>query len=100
MIDRAKEMNVGEHSSEESRRAECDAASLCACCSLCLSAFRLIGRLLTAVFFFQEEAAIRDSSVTGVQTCALPISSKAYGVVVNPNKSEKVTFAEEDRVIV
>src|SRR5260370_33998109 len=26
------------------------------------------------VFFFQEEDGIRDSSVTGVQTCALPIS--------------------------
>src|SRR5260370_38178240 len=25
-------------------------------------------------FFFQEEDGIRDSSVTGVQTCALPIS--------------------------
>src|SRR5260370_28418241 len=24
-------------------------------------------------FFFQEEEGIRDSSVTGVQTCALPI---------------------------
>src|SRR5260370_32044825 len=29
------------------------------------------GRL---VFFFQAEDGIRDSSVTGVQTCALPIS--------------------------
>src|SRR5260370_32457175 len=27
------------------------------------------------VFFFQAEDGIRDSSVTGVQTCALPISS-------------------------
>src|SRR5260370_490690 len=27
-----------------------------------------------AVFFFQAEDGIRDSSVTGVQTCALPIS--------------------------
>src|SRR5260370_41392733 len=26
-------------------------------------------------FFFQAEDGIRDSSVTGVQTCALPISS-------------------------
>src|SRR5207237_7118665 len=26
-----------------------------------------------AVFFFQAEDGIRDSSVTGVQTCALPI---------------------------
>src|SRR5207237_6878024 len=28
-------------------------------------------------FFFQAEDGIRDSSVTGVQTCALPISSRA-----------------------
>src|SRR5260370_29993320 len=30
---------------------------------------------LVAFFFFQAEDGIRDSSVTGVQTCALPISS-------------------------
>src|SRR5690348_18123226 len=30
-------------------------------------------------FFFQAEDGIRDGRVTGVQTCALPISSKAYG---------------------
>src|SRR2546426_8633372 len=28
-------------------------------------------------FFFQEEAGIRDYKVTGVQTCALPISRLA-----------------------
>src|SRR5436189_1576947 len=28
-------------------------------------------------FFFQEEDGIRDTSVTGVQTCALPISRAA-----------------------
>ena len=27
-------------------------------------------------FFFQAEDGIRDSPVTGVQTCALPISGK------------------------
>src|SRR5258706_6055062 len=34
-------------------------------------------------FFFQAEDGIRDWSVTGVQTCALPISPKGagYGVV-------------------
>src|SRR5438093_11857856 len=30
-------------------------------------------------FFFQAEDGIRDWSVTGVQTCALPISRKAAG---------------------
>src|SRR5882762_10387091 len=33
------------------------------------------------VFFFQAEAGIRDSSVTGVQTCALPISLALPGIV-------------------
>src|SRR5437764_1596600 len=28
----------------------------------------------TSAFFFQAEDGIRDTSVTGVQTCALPIS--------------------------
>src|SRR5260370_26298850 len=28
------------------------------------------------IFFFQAEDGIRDSSVTGVQTCALPISGQ------------------------
>ena len=29
-------------------------------------------------FFFQAEDGIRDSPVTGVQTCALPISAGLY----------------------
>src|SRR5260370_30204770 len=33
-------------------------------------------------FFFQAEDGIRDSSVTGVQTCALPISVSRSGTVV------------------
>src|SRR5215217_6878401 len=32
------------------------------------------GELLCVVFFFQAEDGIRDIGVTGVQTCALPIS--------------------------
>src|SRR5207245_3590305 len=30
-------------------------------------------------FFFQAEDGIRDATVTGVQTCALPISSRRAG---------------------
>src|SRR5690606_40227847 len=33
------------------------------------------GRSLSAFFFFQAEDGIRDFHVTGVQTCALPIST-------------------------
>src|SRR5699024_11906420 len=36
--------------------------------------------LVLFFFFFQAEDGIRDRNVTGVQTCALPIS----GVVLNP----------------
>src|SRR5436189_5359659 len=32
-------------------------------------------------FFFQAEDGIRDTSVTGVQTCALPISDRTRRVV-------------------
>src|SRR5262249_8993475 len=42
----------------------CGLARPSACLALCL---------LRAVFFFQAEDGIRDWSVTGVQTCALPI---------------------------
>src|SRR5260370_6515410 len=35
---------------------------------------REIKREQVSFFFFKEEDGIRDSSVTGVQTCALPIS--------------------------
>src|SRR5699024_11949333 len=34
--------------------------------------------------FFQAEDGIRDRNVTGVQTCALPISSEYKGVQVDP----------------
>src|SRR2546425_6577763 len=34
-------------------------------------------------FFFQAEDGIRDKLVTGVQTCALPISSSAPVIVVD-----------------
>src|SRR5437016_7937519 len=34
------------------------------------------------VFFFQAEDGIRDWSVTGVQTCALPISGAFVGSII------------------
>src|SRR5690625_3707676 len=38
------------------------------------------------IFFFQAEDGIRDGHVTGVQTCALPISLDAIGLVpMNPH---------------
>src|SRR2546429_1897756 len=35
------------------------------------------GLLVVYIFFFQAEDGIRDAAVTGVQTCALPISFKS-----------------------
>src|SRR5437879_12235079 len=35
-------------------------------------------------FFFQAEDGIRDTSVTGVQTCALPISTLSLVVIFLP----------------
>src|SRR5438270_13088260 len=36
-------------------------------------------------FFFQAEDGIRDLTVTGVQTCALPISNCAHNVSIIPS---------------
>src|SRR5256885_9581980 len=37
---------------------------------------RIQTRIIDFIFFFQAEDGIRDYKVTGVQTCALPISLK------------------------
>src|SRR5690606_40762879 len=43
------------------------------------------GRALVGIhFFFQAEDGIRDFHVTGVQTCALPISPARPGVATRP----------------
>jgi len=42
-----------------------------ALCDVCCSTFAYV---LCFFFFFQAEDGIRDRDVTGVQTCALPIS--------------------------
>src|SRR5258707_15515959 len=39
--------------------------------------------MVLLVVFFQAEDGIRDIGVTGVQTCALPISTAAIGVSIN-----------------
>src|SRR5947208_6462198 len=45
------------------------------CASTCLCSF-----LVCFFFFFQAEDGIRDDLVTGVQTCALPISATESAV--------------------
>src|SRR5260370_3427619 len=46
-------------------------------------------------FFFQAEDGIRDSSVTGVQTCALPIFASKRGAFT-PARTERTAFRSED----
>src|SRR5699024_11418314 len=41
-------------------------------------------------FFFQAEDGIRDRNVTGVQTCALPISRFAASLLTLPRRLEAV----------
>ena len=41
---------------------------------LCESFYNVVYYFLCFFFFFQAEDGIRDIGVTGVQTCALPIS--------------------------
>src|SRR5438034_5513105 len=40
--------------------------------------------LLCFIFFFQAEDGIRDHCVTGVQTCALPISGEGFHPIGHP----------------
>src|SRR5690606_39545842 len=44
----------------------------------CLCSRRMVGSTMSMSFFFQAEDGIRAFHVTGVQTCALPISSYTY----------------------
>src|SRR5688572_32464125 len=44
----------------------------------------LLMRIIIICFFFQAEDGIRDLTVTGVQTCALPIS-KNTNIIPRPN---------------
>src|SRR2546422_8897083 len=46
-------------------------------------------------FFFQAEDGIRDVAVTGVQTCALPISCRAeQGAVIHTPSSRRLTYGK------
>src|SRR2546430_3674123 len=41
----------------------------------------IVCRVLALFFFFQAEDGIRDLTVTGVQTCALPISRRTPNIL-------------------
>src|SRR5207245_8654453 len=52
---------------------------------------RIVGQesfLLDPFFFFQAEDGIRDATVTGVQTCALPISPWASTLSARPRSPD------------
>ena len=58
--------------------------------------------LFVDFFFFQAEDGIRDYKVTGVQTCALPISLKTVPNAPNPMitvllSSDSLTRRRRDR---
>src|SRR2546427_10308472 len=44
-------------------------------------------------FFFQAEDGIRDLTVTGVQTCALPISPMKFDFLKDMRKGDKLTLS-------
>src|SRR5438046_9881935 len=49
-------------------------------------------------FFFQAEDGIRDWSVTGVQTCALPISKPAFRADTKPPFDASITGILRNRL--
>src|SRR5689334_24816374 len=46
---------------------------------MCYYYFIMVSDFFVFFFFFQAEDGIRDGTVTGVQTCALPISVRGGG---------------------
>src|SRR2546430_4320086 len=58
----------------------------------------VVSLVLLFFFFFQAEDGIRDLTVTGVQTCALPISSRRRrprGGVTSPPRGSAVTCSRD-----
>src|SRR2546430_5890570 len=57
--------------------------------SECMRVYGVAGKadVVEDVFFFQAEDGIRDLTVTGVQTCALPISRPATAAPSSPQAS-------------
>src|SRR5205807_3306978 len=63
---------------------------------MCIILFRF---LLFVFFFFQAEDGIRDYKVTGVQTCALPISFATAGIAEKYRAAEgSVTLQRPGKV--
>src|SRR5438270_4112822 len=57
-----------------------------------INGFGRIGRMVLRSFLFKAKDGIRDLTVTGVQTCALPISEKwRFSVRVAPDRFLELT---------
>src|SRR2546430_12264316 len=54
------------------------------------------GRLLYGFFFFQAEDGIRDLTVTGVQTCALPILGCDGLILPGGESTTQLQFLQEE----
>src|SRR2546430_9616124 len=53
-----------------------------------LERFKAVKEYTSVCFFFQAEDGIRDLTVTGVQTCALPICNSPAPIVPAPKASD------------
>src|SRR6266536_4387120 len=51
---------------------------------------------MSFLFFFQAEDGIRDPLVTGVQTCALPISPQLLGAGLRPSRVDAALYRVGD----
>src|SRR5436305_4177984 len=61
-------------------------------------AHHLVRVFIVFFFFFQAEDGIRDADVTGVQTCALPISTTLYAALNELNRPDRKIITAEDPV--
>src|SRR2546421_8728975 len=67
--------------SEQVRHPQSSGVSGATLAAVVIAVIALAAVMILFVFFFQAEDGIRDLIVTGVQTCALPISLAATGVI-------------------
>src|SRR5207248_8195844 len=64
-------------------------------CLQCIRGFHVLIVYVCCVFFFQAEDGIRDRTVTGVQTCTLPISVLGVLAVRERGNGEYAEDGEE-----
>src|SRR5437764_2642613 len=60
-------------------------------CLIWLVLVASLSLIMVRIFFFQAEDGIRDTSVTGVQTCALPISRCGWRAGSGPCRDWRIS---------